>query len=260
MRLPFLRPKPSAAKQRAGARTAAADADPASVEAARTRARRRLAGAVVLLVIGVVGFPILFETQPRPLPVDTPIELPAREVPMPSAAPGAKPAPRPLPVLPVETEPAPMPAAESASATASAASVAPPLQTPSSPPATPATPAPAAVAEVKPAASVPAPTPNAAAADDGRRARALLDGGAASAAPGGARWVVQVGAYTDAAKLREARAKVEKLELKTYTQEVNSDAGKRTRVRVGPFASRDEADAVAARVRKAGLPTAILAL
>ena len=31
-----------------------------------------------LVVLGVVGFPMLFDTQPRPIPVDTPIEIPDR--------------------------------------------------------------------------------------------------------------------------------------------------------------------------------------
>ncbi len=61
--------------------------DAAVVEAARTRARRRLIGALVLLVAGVIGFPLLFETQPRPLPVDTPIEVQPREL---AAAPRAR--------------------------------------------------------------------------------------------------------------------------------------------------------------------------
>src|ERR1700712_1620700 len=47
----------------------------------RARARTRLMGATVLLLIGVIGFPLLFETQPRPIPVDLPIEIPARNAP-----------------------------------------------------------------------------------------------------------------------------------------------------------------------------------
>ena len=104
--------------------------------------------------------------------------------------------------------------------------------------------------------------------DDGARARALLEGAGAAAKPEGAaaadkseaRFVVQVGAYSDAATLREARQRVEKLGLKTYTQVVDTDSGKRTRVRIGPYASRDEADAAAAKVKRAGLPANILAL
>lgn len=111
--------------------------------------------------------------------------------------------------------------------------------------------APAPVAPVAPAA-VPKP-------DSGARARALLEGGAASA-PAAARFVVQVGAFSDANALREVRAKVERLGLKTYTQAVETEAGARTRVRVGPFATRDEAEKAAARLKGGGLPAAILAL
>ena len=50
-----------------------------AVKQARTRARRRLIGAVVLLVIGVIGFPLVFETRPRPVPVDIPIEIPRQD-------------------------------------------------------------------------------------------------------------------------------------------------------------------------------------
>lgn len=42
----------------------------ADIEATRTRARRRLIGMVVLVGAGVIGFPWLFETQPRPLSAD----------------------------------------------------------------------------------------------------------------------------------------------------------------------------------------------
>jgi DedD protein len=71
---------------------------------------------------------------------------------------------------------------------------------------------------------------------------------------------VQVGAYADAAKLREARQKVEKLGFKTYTQVIESPTGARTRVRIGPFATREEADAAIAKIRAAGLPVAVFTL
>ena len=74
MRLPFLKTKdPAPSRPHVGA--AAAGSGDALVDAARTRARQRLAGALVLLATGVIGFPLLFETQPRPLAVDTPIEV-----------------------------------------------------------------------------------------------------------------------------------------------------------------------------------------
>lgn len=61
----------------AGAAAAAEPGD--AVQQARTRARRRLIGAVVLLVIGVIGFPLVFETRPRPIPIDIPIEIPRKD-------------------------------------------------------------------------------------------------------------------------------------------------------------------------------------
>jgi DedD protein len=72
--------------------------------------------------------------------------------------------------------------------------------------------------------------------------------------------VVQVGAYNDAERLKAARAKLQKLGYASYTQDVDSTTGRRTRVRVGPFNTRAEADAVAARVKTVGLQTAVLAL
>ena len=61
-----------------------------SVEVMRRRARHRLIGAVVLVLAGVVGFP-LFDTQPRPVAVDIPIEIPDRNKVKPLApAPGAR--------------------------------------------------------------------------------------------------------------------------------------------------------------------------
>lgn len=74
------------------------------------------------------------------------------------------------------------------------------------------------------------------------------------------RFVVQVGAFADDAAVRQTRQKVEKLGLKTYTQEVNTQAGKRVRVRVGPFATRDDAVQVLGKLKGAGLPGTVLAL
>jgi DedD protein len=93
------------------------------------------------------------------------------------------------------------------------------------------------------------------------RARALLDGqtvGKTDAAT--QRIVVQVGAFADVARAREARLKLERAGLKTYTHVAETADGKRIRVRVGPFATKAEADKAAARVKTLGLPAAILTL
>jgi DedD protein len=244
-----------------------------AVQAARTRARRRLIGAAVLVGIGIVGFPLLFETRPRPIPVDIPIEIPSREqapalkLPPPKI-PGAAP-PRATGAV-VSEAPAETPAEAAKAAPAT-------VPAPASAPAAPAAPVPAASAPApRPERSASAPAAASAARPvaapvepnrDAQRAQALLEGkpvpaAAASTASGPktARYVVQAGAYTDAAALREARQKVEKLGLKTYTQVIESEAGSRTRVRVGPFETRDEAEKAAARIKGSGLAVSILTL
>ena len=251
-----------------------------SIEVMRRRARHRLIGAAVLVAVGVIGFPLLFDTQPRPIPVDIPIEIPDRNkvaplvVPAPVAdAPAAKPA------APATPEPAPTAAVQrpAPSRTAAANGLAEGEElVPSARPA-PAkpTPAPAAAAAKpavkhdakQPAAPAPSPAPEpkpAARADDSARARALLEGRSteapAAASAEEARFIVQVGAFADAEKAREARTKVERAGLKTYTQVVDTKDGKRTRVRVGPFSNRAEADKAAARIKSLDLSASVLTL
>lgn len=126
------------------------------------------------------------------------------------------------------------------------------------------------------AAAKPAAPATVARDDDAARARALLEGKptaapaaaatvamAPSTPPVGAdagRFVVQVGAFGDAAKAQEARAKLTRGGLKTYVQSVDTKDGKRIRVRVGPFANKAEADRAAARVKGLDLPASILTL
>jgi DedD protein len=253
----------------------------ASAQAARTRARRRLIGAAVLVGLGIIGFPLLFETQPRPIAVDIPIEIPSRESAAPLSLPAPKTAATPRAAAsvaePRRAEPPPEPAQTAAPpvapVTASTATAA------SAPATGMVASAPKQAAPSAQAVAVPAP-PSAPArtaapidvARDAQRAQALLDGKpdpataapAAAAAPAStvkeSRFVVQAGAYTDAAALREARQKVERLGLKTYTQVIETDSGARTRVRVGPFATRDEAEKAAARIKGSGLAVSILSL
>jgi DedD protein len=74
------------------------------------------------------------------------------------------------------------------------------------------------------------------------------------------RFVVQVGAFADADKAREVRQKLEKAGLKTYVHVAKTADGERTRVRVGPFGSRAEADKAADKVKGLSLSAAILTL
>lgn len=241
-------------------------AQPESVEVMRKRAKHRLIGSAVLVLIGVVGFPLLFDTQPRPIPVDIPIEIPGKGTVKPLAVPAA-----PTAAAPAAT-PAPAPAP--GDKVAAAASLAPKEEIlPSKPAAAASAPAaarPEAKPEVKPApkpepkpAAKPEPKPVANA--DAARASALLNGSTPPAAKPAAaeaegRLVVQVGAFADVAKAREARLKLEKAGLKTYTQVAETKDGKRIRVRVGPFATKAEAEKAAGKIKSLDLPAAILTL
>jgi len=234
---------------------------PESVEALRKRARHRLIGAAILVLLGVVGFPLLFDNQPRPIAVDIPIEIPdkTKVKPLTSAPPVAS-ATVPA-AAPVQASAAP--AAPASRAVAGVVSAPP----------TAAAPKPAAKPEVKVEAKPevkPEVKPQPKPLDkptDAAKAQALLDGkdaakkpeAAASAASAG-RFIVQIGAYAEVLKAREARQKLEKAGIKTYTQVVQTPEGKRIRVRVGPFESKAEADKAAAKIKKLDLPAAILEL
>ncbi|GAB4202570.1 MAG: SPOR domain-containing protein [Tibeticola sp.] len=249
-----------------------------SVEALRRRARHRLIGAVALVLAAVIGFPLVFDTQPRPVSVDVPIVIPDRNkvAPLPpttpaggaSAArtlPGATPSPAPT-ATPQPGKPASVSAQGSLDDHEVLVAQKKP-EKPANPSVNGSSSASHSIAKPATAASV-AKSP---ARDDGARARALLEGKdvpkaspTAAATPpasaGSARYIVQVGAFADAAKARETRLKVERAGMTTYTQVTETAEGKRIRVRVGPFTDRAEAEKAAARVRALGLPAALLTL
>ena len=72
--------------------------------------------------------------------------------------------------------------------------------------------------------------------------------------------MVQVGAYADEASAKAARQRVERLGLKTYTQEVEVQGARRIRVRVGPFESQLEANKALETLKAGKLPGAVLSL
>ncbi len=235
----FRRGRPANAKASAKG-SAASKTAPESVEVVRKRARQRLIGSAVLVLLGVIGFPLLFETQPRPVAVDIPIEIPSRA----AVKPGS-------PIPPVlrngQAEAAQPAVAAMAAGTAAPSEPVPPaasLQDKE------------ALVEAKPKAAESAP---AKAAPEATPAAAPAPA-SASAVAGEARVIVQVGAFTDEARVREARAKLEKAGLKTYTQVAETKEGKRIRVRVGPFASKAEAEKVVAKIKALNLPATILVL
>ncbi len=195
-----------------------------SVDDLRRQARHRLIGASVLVLVAVVGFPMVFDTNPRPIAADVPIVIPAQ------------------PALAPLTPAAPVAAAPAAPAEPQVAKAEP----------APTTPAPVTA----PAPEVPA-KPSAPAAPLAAKTAAPA---AASAPATGERFVVQVGAYADQARAREVRLKIERAGLKTYTQVAKTSEGNRIRVRLGPFNTRAEADKVAQKIKSLGLTPGVLTL
>jgi DedD protein len=243
--------------RKGGDEHSASSAQPQTVEVMRKRARHRLVGATVLVLLGVIGFPLLFDKQPRPVALDMPIDIPDKN----KAKPLAIPTPAPAASVPLATSAPTAPASEAAAPVAVAA--------PAPAPAPVAAPAPVVAAKPEPKAAL---TPASAAmpaakaassAADAAKAQALLDGKPPAdkkpeAAEG--RFVVQVGAFTDVTRAREARLKLEQAGLKTYTQVVQTGEVRKIRVRVGPFPTKAEADKAAAKIKKLDLPAAILTL
>jgi DedD protein len=290
-----------------------APAQPQSIESLRQRAKYRLVGATVLVLIGVIGLPLLFDKQPRPIAVDTPIEIPDKNKVLP---------------LQIPASPAPVPATGSASAmpAVALAASAPDNAVPDKPvspvaassavakesdkkvalaPGDKASDATKSVEKVdakEAKAAKPAVSQASAAASkatDANRAQSLLEGkepdvkasakapaktptttpvvpaktpavsasvpaaatsAAKPAAAGAERYVVQVGAFAENTRAREVRLKVESVGLKTYAQVAETKDGRRIRVRVGPFATKAEAEKAAEKIKKLQLPAALLTL
>jgi DedD protein len=207
---------------------------PESVDALRRRARYRLAGAALLVLAGVIGFPLLFDNQPRPIAVDIPIDIPDKA------------RVKPLVNNSEAQSKQGLAAAPAASAQATAAPDADAVR--------------GATGALKEEVIIASSKPAAAPKGEDKPAEKAADKPSDKVAATSGRFIVQFGAYTDSARAHEARLKVEKAGLKTYAQVVEGPEGKKFRVRVGPFEKRGDAEKAAEKIKKLDLPAAILGL
>ena len=255
--------------RKAGGEPAAPAPAPESVDALRRRARYRLAGAAILVLAGVIGFPLLFDNQPRPIAVDIPIDIPDKAKVKPLAVTSEsepKVAAASAPAEPVLASPAPAPSAVASRA------VAGPLDAGATKPSeSKAQPKEVQKEEVIISGPKSAANPAAAKAEDKVAAKPEAkpdtkaevkpaDKKTDKPADSSGRFVVQFGAFTDSTHAHEARLKVEKTGLKTYAQIAETPDGKKFRVRVGPFEKRSDAEKAAEKIKKTGLPATILGL
>jgi DedD protein len=224
-------------------------ADPA-VEELRRRARRRLVGAIVLALAAAVILPLLLESDPKPLGDDVSIQIPPIDsgkfiTPLsPTKGADAKassdragtltPA-KPAPVAsdsPVETKPA---GALNASGTpVESAQRAPEVAPPAAP----------AAASMITATEPQKPVASASKAEPGDT---RLDG----VSPAGG-FVVQLAAFADAKAAPTLASKLKNSGFPAYTETLKTHQGTMRRVRVGPYATREVADAELAKLNAAG--------
>ena len=259
-------------KSRSGSQGSSSNTPPQTIEVVRRRARHRLIGAAILVLVGVLGFPLLFDTEPRPVAGDIPIEIPSRgdTTALAKAESGASSA-GPVTALEKEeaSEASTVPARDSLDAREEVVESTPANTAAKAVPAPVVPPSPVernvvkdrdsdnkakAAREAKLEAATAAAKRDAA---ESARAKALLESKKPS---GGERFVVQVGAFAEAASARATRLKLERAGMTTYTHVAETSAGKLIRVRVGPFTSRAEVDRAAAKVKALGLPARILTL
>ena len=220
-------------------------AESQDVNALRRRGRRRLVGAIALVLLAAIILPMVFDQEPRQGVPPVTLRIPAEDESSFSPKAAALPAP---PQQPAPASSSPAPQAKVAPADAPSGTVAEPK------PATPerepraAVEAPSKV-EKKPAAKPepkPAPRPEAAAP--------------AARVPSGEQFVVPVAALASADKVKELVGTLKAASLPYYTEQIPTANGTVTRVRVGPYPSRDAAEAAHRKVQSLGLkPGKVLA-
>jgi len=284
-----------------------------SLEALRKRVKHRLIGSGVLVLIAVIGFPLVFDTQPRPVGLDIPIDIPDKS----KTAVNVAPAPlksdkksalvdknsdqgvstsnsqvsnkgSDLTTGSSEPKSSPSnPVTATAAIVGSQGAAAPQAVSSAASPATAPPPVPLSVPAPSKTSVGPSSGPNANSTPPSRssdlkntpvNARAALDAkeeivptaktqpsnnkSTASEAPAVQkedRFVIQVGAYSDEQKVKEIREKLEKAGLHTYTQVVEKD-GRKIRIRIGPFTSKEDANRQLQKVKSLNLQPNLLTL
>lgn len=192
----------------------------------KKRARRRLIGAVALALFAAIILPMVMDHQPAPPLKDIQVRIPSPDEGAPQkVVPPAKPVAKTdiKPIAKPESKPDVKPEAKAEEK---------PESKPESKPEPKSEPKPETKpkAEVKPE-SKPEPMTNAA----------------------GEVWEVQLGAYSEAGRVKNLLAKLKDLGVPAYTEKVDTPNGSRTRVRAGPFSSQEAAEKAKARIRIIGV-------
>ena len=198
-------------------------AESQEIGALRRRGRRRLVGAIALVLLAVIVLPMVFDSEPRQGAPAVSVKIPSED----DAGFSPKATPK-VPVTPAAPKSTPTPPQDAQKA------------------------APAPKPEPK-AEEKRAPEAAATSSKDAERARAE------AALAGSEQFYVQVGAFADPEKVKEITGKLKSAQLPHYTEQVPVANGHATRVRVGPFGSREAAEKVRGTIRGLGLNAAAVA-
>ena len=194
----------------------------------KKRARRRLIGAVVLVAAVAVVLPMVLDSEPKPTSQEINIQIPSPD------AKGFTSKVVPIPAPPAKGAVEGKPAAQ---ATDKSAATAPLVVAEKAAPKASEPPKDAAVTEK------PTPKPE--------KASAKAPESAVTSKPG--TFYIQVTALADADKAKLVQRQIIDAGLLSYTQVVPAGKGNVTRVRAGPFATREEAEKAREKLQGAGL-------
>jgi len=202
-------------------------AESQEIGALRRRGRRRLVGAIALVLLAVIVLPMVFDSEPRQGAPAVSVRIPSED--------DAGFSPKPAPKIPNAPKP----------------SAAPETQKPVAAPKPEAKPEekqqkPAPKAEAKPEEKPATPATAKAPPQEAEQQRA-------QAAIRGEQFIVPVAALANADKIKELVARLNEAKLPYYTEPVATAQGQVTRVRVGPFDDRAAAEKAAERLKTLGL-------
>ena len=223
---------------------ATSERTPDNADLLRRRANRRLLGASVLLLIAIIAVPMFLEREPPALPDNVDVRIPPVEgTKFEPKFPDGKKAAASLEKsaeIPAITEPTGSQAGVSSVLAAPAPVVAPPVAD------VPKVDAPKAVpAAPKAAEKVAEKGPTKPSAEAERK-------------PGQS--VIQVIAVRDAAVAKQMYERAKSLKFPAYTEKIDVTNGVVIRVRVGPYATKQQAEAARAKLAQAGFEAKVLTL
>jgi DedD protein len=191
----------------------------------KRRARRRLVGAIALVVFVVIVLPIVLDQEQKPVTQTLSVQIPSQDG-----------GPFNTSVLP----PLPSPPATAPAPKGDAASAAPVEEKKTEPKPAEKSAAPKSKSTLKETAKAPAKTNLA----EARRAEALLNDEA---------YVVPLGVFANPDNARQVRDKAASAGIASYAEKVELPQGEQMRVRAGPFQSKIAAEKARDKLKALGL-------